>query len=100
MAVEKSRPMLPYGRKETQEAREMQWGDVLKEELSKRGRGPDDLDQSPNGTKWKIAVAYSVRQRTTATNAWLAKELRMGAASSVSQYLSQVRRGVISILEA
>jgi REP element-mobilizing transposase RayT len=100
LAIEKSRPLLPYGSKETQEARELQWALVLDEELSKRARKPIDLDESPNGARWKIAIAYAVRQRTTATNAWLARKLKMGAASSVSQYLSQVRRGIISILGA
>jgi hypothetical protein len=100
LAVEKSRPLIPRGRSESREARSWQWAQVFREEMAKAGRTVEELGKSAKGADWKVAVAFALRQKTTATNAWIARELQMGAASSVAQYLSLVRRRRISILEA
>lgn len=39
---------------------------------------------------WKVAIAAALRQNTSASNRWIAEKLHMGAANSVSQYLSRM----------
>jgi len=48
-----------------------------------------DLPKQPKGSAEKIALASVARQRTSVTNAWLAKRLSMGAASRVSRYCGE-----------
>ena len=45
----------------------------------------DDFYSAP----WKVAIAASLRQTTSASNRWIAEKLHMGAPNSVSQYLSR-----------
>jgi hypothetical protein len=43
----------------------------------------------PKGSAVKVATASVVKQRTVGTNAWIAAELHMGAASRVSSYCAK-----------
>jgi len=77
---------------EMAELRSLQWTRELEELLKAIRKNRQDLTDDWKGADWKVALAHTLRQRTTATNAWIARELHMGAASSVSQYLSLRRR--------
>ena len=43
---------------------------------------------------WKVDLALKMREKTTATNEWIAGALGMGKGSSLSVYLSQERRKI------
>ena len=68
--------------------------------LERAGRMRDEALGDWTGAPWKIAIAQTLRQSTTATNRWIARPLHMGAASSVSLYLSLARAGKIKLVEA
>jgi REP element-mobilizing transposase RayT len=76
------------------ELKHLQWAKVLGELLVESKKTAADIAEAKKGVPWKIAVAAALRRKTTATNSWIARELNMGAASSVRQYLSDERRGV------
>ncbi len=86
--------IIPRGRRETADACQLQWSRALEEELIKCSKTKADLALAPKGAPWKIALAYALRNSTTATNNWIAREVHMGAASSVSQYMSLLRRRI------
>ena len=54
--------------------------------LEAMGINRGDLHKLPKGSVQKIAIASVVKQRTVVTNAWIAAQLHMGAASRVSAY--------------
>ena len=76
------------------ELKRLQWSEALDSALRQTGRRRSDLADDRKGAPWKIDIAEIMRNSTSATNAWLAHELHMGAPSSVRQYLSDRRRGV------
>ncbi len=73
----------------TRELKEVRWARVLKELLKQAGRTRADVARDAYGAEWKVRIAAELRRTTTATNAWIARELVMGCRSSVSVYLSQ-----------
>lgn len=85
--------------KEIGAPRAVQWKRALEEELVKFQKAPADIARSAKGAPWKIQIAVALRAKTTATNRWIATQLQMGSASSVSQYVSRETRG-IQLLEA
>lgn len=74
------------------EFKRLQWSAALDAALQQEGRPRSDLAKDRKGAPWKIKVAAGLRETTTATNTWIARELHMGAPSSVRQYLSNRRR--------
>ena len=57
--------------------------------LKELGVDRRDLPKLAKGNSVKIAIACVVKQRTVVTNAWLAAELHMGAATRVSSYCAE-----------
>ncbi|MGB0743160.1 MAG: hypothetical protein ACPGSB_01420 [Opitutales bacterium] len=41
--------------------------------------------------KWKIMLAALLKQKTSATNVWIAGQLRMGVPEAVSRYVSEFK---------
>lgn len=78
---------------EWRELREKNWAAALATLLTAAQKTTTDAAADWGNAPWKIAIAGELRRTTTATNAWIARELHMGAANSVSQYLSDVRAG-------
>jgi len=54
--------------------------------LKELGIDRQDLAKLPKGSAVKIAIASVVKERTVVTNAWIAVQLHMGAATRVSSY--------------
>jgi len=54
-----------------------------------------DVEKTRKGVAWKVDIARILRASTPATNRWIAENLRMGAPSSVSQYLTDTRKNMI-----
>ena len=88
----------PFG-PEALEIKEAHWSNVMSTLMKQAGRTREEAAGDWKGAPWKIVIARALRQSTTATNRWIARELNMGAPSSVSQYLSLVRTGKIKLLE-
>jgi REP element-mobilizing transposase RayT len=79
------------------ELRRLQWAGALDTALQREGRPRSDLANDRKGAPWKVRIAAGLRETTTATNTWIARELNMGAASSVRQYLSNRRRNASNL---
>jgi hypothetical protein len=65
--------------------------DVL---LAQSGGTLEDAAKDRKGTPWKVDLVAKLRRSTTAMNSWIARQLSMGSADSVSVYLSIYRRSV------
>ena len=57
--------------------------------LAQIGQTLDDAAAAPKTIHWKLQLAYRLRQASAAPYSWIAKTLRMGAASSVRAALSR-----------
>lgn len=88
-------PHVPFH--ELQQIKTLGWEACVEQLLAASGKTNLDLQREPKSASWKIAIAEAMRRETEATNPWLAARLHMGATSSVSQYLSWVRHGQLSI---
>lgn len=80
---------------EKQGAREIQiqgWDQLLATALQSLGRSHQDLDTRPRTQPWKVALACFLKERSQASNPWLAHRLRLGGAKYVSHLLSVQRR--------
>lgn len=71
--------------KEMRETQEALWSDELGTLLRKLHRKPVDLAGSGKSEEWKLALAAALKERTTATNRWLAATLHMGNLHEVSR---------------
>ncbi|HWA28930.1 MAG TPA: hypothetical protein VG734_24980, partial [Lacunisphaera sp.] len=60
--------------------------------LRRLGRTDRDLVTSPKVKTWKVALALFLKERSQASNPWLASRLHLGGRKYVSHLLS-VRRG-------
>ncbi len=84
------RHALELGTAETLEARELAWEEVKRLKAQLGGR------QTVAGAKsadWKVAVAAMMKERTTASNRWLAEHLEMGSLFSLSRMTTECRAG-------
>lgn len=77
------------------ELKEVAWTQALDALLAKARRTRKMAEETDKGAGWKVEIAAKLRASTTATNPWIARELRMGTASSLSVYLSRRRKDKI-----
>ena len=70
---------------------EADWTRALAALLAEAGRTPDDASGTRKAAPWKIEIAVRLRAETTATNAWIAGRLQMGAPGAVSRYVGEWR---------
>lgn len=77
---------------EAAEMREPRWERNLASGLNCLGRSGAELETSKKSERWKVAMARYLRERLLVPNAWLAVQLHMGTAQSVSSRISQHRR--------
>ena len=80
-----------YGseRRETGEHRAKR---LLQESLERANLSQNDLGQLPKGDPRKVEIAWQLRQNTSMTLQWIAKELRMGSWSYVHNLLAARRK--------
>jgi REP element-mobilizing transposase RayT len=64
------------------------WGNVLNKYLRAVDKNKADIRCDKKSAEWKVMAAYYIKQHTSVTNGWLARELNMGQACSVSKYVS------------
>ena len=71
------------------ELKEAKWERVLVEELKRERRSLKDAAGEPKATLWKVRMAGVLREKTTATNAWIADRLCMGHPSRVRNLIRE-----------
>jgi len=64
---------------------EEEWQHELMRLLGKMRKTPAEIETSGKSEPWKLAIAATIKARTTATNRWLAQALRMGNLHEVSR---------------
>jgi REP element-mobilizing transposase RayT len=70
---------------------------IVREELKRRGWKELDLPGLRKGDKGKVALARRLRQETTMSLKWIARRLRMGSWTYVSNLLHEKRRRQICV---
>jgi REP element-mobilizing transposase RayT len=65
---------------------------VLREELARRNWTVADLEARPKGDPEKVRAARRLRAETTMTLKWIAKKLRMGTWTNVSNCLARTKK--------
>lgn len=70
---------------------EVDWERRLEQILTETGRTRAEALADRKAAPWKIEIASKLRATTTATNAWIAARLHMGAPGAVSRYVGEWR---------
>ena len=65
------------------------WQQELELGLAQLGQTLNTAAAAPKTIRWKLELAYQLRQASAAPYSWIAKTLKMGAASSVRAALSR-----------
>lgn len=81
------------GEVESSEVREILWAATLQACFRRLKKSSEDIMADRKAADWKVAVAAHLKQKTTATNPWLATALRMGAPAGVSRYVTELKNG-------
>jgi putative transposase len=93
--MKENRELLGQGKRmaaATREAREALWLEERDRLLRKLRRKPEEVGTDRKTAPWKAAIAAAMKERTTATNRWLAGALNMGGLHEVSRYVSAWNR--------
>lgn len=77
---------------ELREAKESLWLDALYGLLRQLNRKPSDLTVTGKSADWKLAVAATLKARTTVTNRWLGQKMHLGALHEVSRKVTAWNR--------
>jgi putative transposase len=75
------------------QARAADWSCKLEDLLVRLGKTQGDCAKEIKSAPWKVSAAAEMRATTSATNAWLARELFMGAPASVSHWVCKRKKG-------
>lgn len=62
-----------------------EWERLTAEFLAQLGKTEADLLAARKSAEWKAAVAWTLKQRTSVTNPWLSRRLKMGPPAMVSR---------------
>ena len=76
---------------EAAEMRESRWERATVDLLSRLNRSDSELDDSPKGVVWKVAIARMLRERYLVPNVWIGRRLVMGQTSTVQSLVSRHR---------
>jgi len=75
-----------------QEIRAQQWARRLEQGLRAIKRTAAAAGQERKSAPWKAALAAWMKQKTPASNRWLAEQLQMGRPEAVSVYVARLRK--------
>jgi REP element-mobilizing transposase RayT len=75
-----------------QEIRQTRWESLFRQALAVLGRKESDLEAGPKSAGWKVALAVLLKERTQASNPWLAKRLGITRPAYLSRLVSAARR--------
>lgn len=73
------------------EANRLRWEMLLEKGLSSLGKNAACIATDLKSAEWKVMLAALLKQKTSATNLWIAGELRMGTSDAVSRYVSEFK---------
>lgn len=74
------------------EANELRWEMLLDKGLAAMGQHANSILNEPKSAVWKVSLAALLKQKTSATNVWITKQLNMGTPDAVSRYVSEFRK--------
>lgn len=74
------------------EANELRWEMLLDKGLAAMGQDANSILNEPKSALWKVSLAALLKQKTSATNVWITKQLNMGTSDAVSRYVSEFRK--------
>ncbi len=74
------------------EIRQQAWELLFHRALATLGRKESELANGPKSAPWKVAMATFLKERTQASNPWLAQRLGMQRPTYVSRLVSAARR--------
>lgn len=77
----------------SREIREQEWERLFQQALMVSGRKENELSIGPASAPWKVAVATLLKERSQASNPWLALRLGIKRPAYVSRLVSAARRG-------
>lgn len=73
------------------EANQLRWEMLLEKNLSVLGKDRESIATDLKSAKWKVMLAALLKQKTSATNGWITRQLNMGTPDAVSRYVSEFR---------
>jgi len=76
--------------KELQEANELQWEAILNRGLKILGKEIADVTNDRKSACWKVWIASVLKQRSSATNVWIARQLNMGVPQAVTIHVGSL----------
>ena len=76
--------------KELQEANELQWEAILNRGLKILGKDIADVTNERKSASWKVWIASVLKQRSSATNVWIARQLNMGVPQAVTIHVGSL----------
>ena len=74
------------------EIRQQAWETLFRRALATLGRKESEWANGPKSAPWKVAMASFLKERTQASNPWLAQRLGMQRPTYVSRLVSAARR--------
>jgi len=85
----KSNPAVDWEGVDLKELNEINWERMVRAEMQRLKKTESDIQQSPKGADWKVAIAKRLRKETTANNPWIARRLNMGHPNYVSNLVNK-----------
>lgn len=79
--------VLRYDGDSLREANELRWELALEHCMRAMSKTTEDRNKDKKSAEWKIVIAAVLKQKTSATNVWIAHALNMGVAHAVSRYV-------------
>ena len=80
-----------YDGENLREANELRWEILLDKGLAAMGQDANSILNDRKSAAWKVSLATLLKQKTSATNVWITKQLNMGTPDAVSRYVSEFR---------
>ena len=71
--------------------KEAQWEDCLSKELRRLKKKEEDIQNDAKAADWKVQIATTLREQTTAKNPWIAEQLNMGHPSRITNLIRMNR---------
>lgn len=81
-----------YDGESLREANELSWELALEQCMQSLGKTADDRTKDIKSAPWKILIAVALKQKTSATNVWIARALNMGVPHAVSRYVGMFKQ--------
>lgn len=88
---EQPRKVPRYDGDSLREANELRWELILEECLKTMCRSVESCGNEIKSADWKVMITAALKQKTSATNVWIAESLNMGVPHAVSRYVGIFR---------